>query len=337
MKTKDRILEILKVNTDKYISGEEMAERLFLTRAAVWKSVKRLKEEGYEIDAVTNKGYRLIVKANGPSLERIEGYLKEYTHMPDCSLLEGLDIVTYEETTSTNDVARSYALNNPQKSALIIAASQTKGRGRRGRKFYSPEGSGLYLSFVIYPDMELNRATKFTSMTAVALARAIEDVCGISVSIKWVNDIFYNDKKVAGILTEGYSSLEDSEEYCIIIGVGINLYTPKGGFPDDIKDIAGALLKNADEEDIFNRLTAALIYRMSEVITEPASDYLGEYRERSMLIGHYVKMVSYQGNNKRNNEYALVTGIDDDCRLIIRYDDGKEAYMSSGEVGAVRY
>ncbi len=339
MKTKDRVLEILQNNSNRYVSGEEMAEALYVTRAAVWKAIKSLKNNGYDIEAVTNRGYRLHVDLGLPNEYIIRDELNEALKGAEVNrMLEELEVKVYDEVTSTNDVARLYAMENPSKRALIIATSQSKGRGRRGRSFYSPKGTGLYLSLLIYPDLTATKATRLTSMMAVALARAIEDCTGISTSIKWVNDIYYDGKKVAGILTEAISSMEDEMLAYVIIGVGINLYMPSGGFPDDIKNIAGALYKDGGNGDAINRLSASLIYRFNQVINEPRSNYLEEYRNRSMLIGNYVKVMQYTDEDvKTSNEYAYVTGIDDECHLCVRYDDGRELILSTGEVSVVKY
>ncbi len=315
-----------------------MAERLFLTRAAVWKAIKGLKESGHRIEAVTNKGYKLIIDVGLPNEHMIREALTSQEISYECHMLDGLNILVFDEVESTNDIARRYALDNPGERALIIASSQTNGRGRRGRSFYSPKGSGLYLSFVLYPDLNLEKATRLTSMMAVAVARAIEDTTGIRVSIKWVNDIYVADKKVAGILTEAITSIEDESLSYVIIGVGINLYLPEGGFPENIRDVAGALLQDSGDKDISNSLIAALINRFGQVLTEPMENYLEEYRNRSMLTGHYVKVMQYsKEDEKTGNDYAYVTGIDDECRLCVRYDDGREMSLSTGEVSVVKY
>lgn len=339
MKTKDRILEILQNNSDRYVSGEEIAKTLYLTRAAVWKNIKTLKEKGYKIEAITNKGYKLMVDLGLPDKNIIKSNVDQILSLSSVSqCLTEMDVLVYDEVTSTNDLARKYALDNPGRCAFIIAASQTEGRGRRGRRFYSPKGTGLYCSLLIYPDSSIEKATRLTSMMAVAVARAIEDVTGIVASIKWVNDIYIEDKKVAGILTEAICSMEDDRLTHVIIGVGINLYMPCGGFPDDIKNTAGALLHNEGDKNIVNLISVALIKRFNQVLTEPVHMYLDEYRKRSILIGHYVKVMQYTKEDIRTgNEYAYVTGIDDDCHLCVRYDDGRELVLSTGEVSVVKY
>lgn len=338
MKTKDKVLAILKENNNRYVSGEEMAEELFVTRAAIWKAIKSLQDMGHNIEAVTNKGYRLIMDIGMPSVLIIKDYLNAYGYIEVSDLIKDIDIVIYDEVDSTNDVARRYALDNPGKSAMIIASSQTNGRGRRGRKFYSPKGSGIYISLLIYPKVSIERATRLTSMMAVALSRAIADATEVEPKIKWVNDIYVNDLKVAGILTETYSSVEDENLSYVIIGVGVNLYVPAGGFPSEIKNIAGSVLNSVKDIDTPNRLCAALLYRFNQVIIEPAINYLNEYRNRSMLIGNFVKVMQYsEGDEHSGNEYAYVTGIDEECHLCVRYDDGREKALSTGEVSVIKY
>ncbi len=327
MTTKEQILTILKESGADYISGEEIAKRLYVTRAAVWKSIKALEKEGHKIEAVTNRGYRLKVDTRALSADIINDCLKNKKDIPE--------IFVYTETGSTNDEALNYAKEHPGKEAVFVAGKQTKGRGRRGRDFYSPEDTGLYLSFLIYPKVSFSEAALYTCMAAVALCNSIKRVTSIDTGIKWVNDIYLNDKKISGILTEGITSVEDMSLSHVVIGVGINVFNPYGGFPDSIKDIAGYLFNERTDSDVRERLCADYIAELLDYVRGNRSNFVEEYRNLSILIGKYVRVETFKEGVK--NKYALVTGIDDNCGLIVRYDDGKEETLSNGEVSVKKY
>ena len=153
-----------------------------------------------------------------------------------------------------------------------------------------------------------------------------------------VNDIFYNGKKVAGILTEAVTSIEDGDLSYVIMGAGINLYEPFDGFPTEIKNSAGALLDSQMESSLGSDLCGAIIASFFDIYNSGSKEYINEYRNRSMLIGNYVKVMQYQNENDRaGNSYAYVEGIDDDCHLVVRYDDDKIEHLSTGEVSVIKY
>jgi len=325
--TKDKVLNLLKDNINTYVSGQEIANSLSLTRASVWKSIKALRENGCNIEAINNKGYCLVGDSDALSESSIRSFLKTSN---DFSL------IIKDEVDSTNDVARLLESEYPSNDFAVITDCQTKGRGRRGRSFYSPKGSGLYMSFLIRPGIELNRATLLTCMSAVAVCRAISSVCNIEPSIKWVNDIFIDDRKIAGILTEGFTSMEDGSLSYMIVGIGINITVPRNGFPVEISKTAGSLYKNTAPENIKNKLCAAIIDNFMTAYRSNDMTFIKEYKSRSNLIGHYVK-VNPAINSGNLNGYALVKGIDDDCHLLVEYDNGKTEVLSSGEVSVVKY
>lgn len=336
MTTKEQVLALLKQNASGYLSGQQIANQLYLTRAAVWKAIKALQSEGYEIAAVTNRGYCLKENTSLPDAEEIRRLLKRKW----AARREVPEIIVYETVGSTNDCAREFAEQEISRcEKIVIAGTQTSGRGRRGRSFYSPGQTGMYMSFLLYPDMEFARATRLTCMMAEAICRAVEEETGIETQIKWVNDIFYKERKVAGILTEGRTSMEDGSLMYVIIGAGVNLYQPAEGFPEELKGIAGSLLSERPDAGFMNRLYAAVIDHFFRLYDDPdANAFVEGYRRRSMLIGHYVKIMGYAGSEKLpGSDYALVTGIDSDCRLQIRYDDGRTDALSSGEVSVVKY
>ncbi len=354
MKTKDRVLELLEESGSAYRSGQSMAEQLFVTRASVWKAIRALEADGYEIEAVTNRGYRLKRTVGLPDSHAIRAKLEQLAgNLTSGRAGNGAEkgreagasgefirhILVYESVESTNDAAVAFATEHPGESAVIIAGAQTKGRGRRGKQFFSPDGTGLYVSFLVYPELEMQAATRLTCLMAVSVCEAIRDVTGIETKIKWVNDIFLNGKKIAGILSEGTASIEDQTLARAVIGVGINLYEPLEGFPEELRKIAGALMDGPWDAGLRDDLAAALILRFGEKLRNPYDmAYVEAYRARSFLIGHYVTIDRHEtGASRRNARYAYVVDVEDDCRLRVRYDDGREECLSGGEVSTARY
>lgn len=325
--TKENVLKLLSEHNSNFVSGQEIADTLYITRAGIWKAVNALRKDGYNIEAVTNKGYRLRLEKDILSLEGVQRNLDK----------DGIEIKVnvYDEVASTNDLAKEYAVSHSD-DIVMIANYQTKGRGRRGRSFFSPKGCGLYISFLLHPKTDIEKATQATCMAAVAVCKAIEKLTGKDVKIKWVNDIFLDGKKICGILTEGATSLEDGSLSYMVIGIGINLYIPKDGFPDEIKNIAGVLFTEGElEEDMKNRLSAGIIRELTNLLgSGDIDDYLEDYRSRSMLIGNYVKILN---GGTVSGGYGKVEGIDDECHLIVRRDNGEVEALSSGEVSVVRY
>lgn len=320
MTTKEALLKLFEANKGTYFSGEEIAEELSVSRAAVWKAVNSLRKDGYCIDAVTNRGYCLSVHTDILSPQGIQKYLDGC-----CS---DLDLHVLAQISSTNALVREQANAGAAEGYTLIANEQTAGRGRYGRSFFSPSGTGAYLSILLRPDYcPARQAVRITTMAAAAMCRAIEEVCDEPPAIKWVNDIFVHGKKVCGILTEGSFGLENGMLEYAVVGVGINVYAPEGGFPEELREIAGALFAHPCN-DMKNRLVAAFLnHLMAYYRSDDPSEYLDTYRRYSLVLGREVTVLSPSGDRK-----ALVLGIDDECHLQLRYDDGTEATLSSGEI-----
>lgn len=336
MTSKEKIRELLIENRGTYISGEEIAERIFVTRACVWKNIKALQQEGLSIDAVTNKGYRL---------ELSTGYVDPELIKQKLELDSNTDInVEYiPEVTSTNELLKIRAKGSDRTPSLLIAGMQTNGNGRNGRTFYSPADTGLYFSILLYPNTALDKMVNLTALAAVATAKALDEVVfdgADTTKIKWVNDIFINDKKVAGILTEGFTSFESEYDNYIIIGIGINLFAPKGDYPKNLKGIAGSVVASSEvqngNDNIKNDLIVSIISKLMQLYEEclkGIDSSIDVYRSKSFIMGHYVKINSFDGNNK----YAKVIEITDDYRLVVEYEDGSRGELKSGEVSVAKY
>ena len=225
METKEALLSLLEQNRGTYFSGGEIARRLSVSRTSVWKAVNRLREEGYVISAVPNRGYCLADSTDILSAQGIQKYLE-----PVCQRLE---LHVLQETGSTNTLLREKAGQGAAEGCTVIAGSQTSGRGRLGPAFlFSLLHRRLFKPAAASGAAGSSEAVKITTLAAVAACEAIEEVSGRRPGIKWVNDIFMDGKKVSGILTEASLDLENEKIHFIVLGIGINVYPPEGGFPD---------------------------------------------------------------------------------------------------------
>ena len=320
MTTKEKLLALLEDSKGTFFSGEEIARTLQVSRAAVWKAVNALREDGYTIDAATNKGYRLSPDSDILSPQGIRRFLKpEY---------RDLDLTVLPTAPSTNALVREKANQGCPEGCIIIACEQTAGRGRYGRQFFSPVDSGVYLSLLLRPTAySPQQATCLTAAAAAAMCQAIEAVTGQQPGIKWVNDIFLHGKKVCGILTEAAVGLETGTLNYMVLGAGVNLYPPAEGFPEEIQSIAGSVLERSCPE-AKNRLVGEFLNRFWDFYSHPeCRTYLEDYRARSLAIGRNVTVLSA---GKTVSAYAY--GIDDDFRLLVRYENGDTEALSYGEI-----
>ena len=236
-------------------------------------------------------------------------------------------LTVLSETESTNTLLKKMALEGATEGTIIIADRQTGGRGRMGRSFYSPEGTGIYMSILLRPeDMKPAEALKVTTMAAVAACDAVEEVCGKNAMIKWVNDIFIDGRKTMGILTEAAFGVHNKIEYAVL-GIGINAYAPEDGFPEEIEKVAGAVFDDK-KEDGRNMLAASFINHFFDYYEErDNSDYSKRYREKSLAIGREIRVLSSEGEKR-----AIAMDVDDECRLIVKYPDETIEKLSSGEI-----
>ena len=319
MTVKEKLLELLDKNKGQFISGENAAEMLNCTRGAIWKAVKSLRDDGYSINAVTNKGYCLSENTDVLSSEGVRKYLSGNA--------AEFDLRVYKVLESTNNTLRECANAGEAEGTVVISGEQTKGKGRLGRAFFSPSDTGLYMSILLRPEMTASDAIKITTAAAVSVAEAIEKVSGINPDIKWVNDVYINSKKVCGILTEASFSMENGGLEYAVLGIGVNAYEPEGGFPEAIKDIAGAVFQKR-ENDMRNKLAAEILNSFSNYYkTLEQGRYYESYRSRLMWKGERINIIRVDKKTP-----AVMLDVDKDCRLKVRYDDGSEDYISTGEI-----
>ena len=323
MGTKEQLLMLFENNKGVFFSGEDIAEKLSISRTAVWKSVKSLRNDGYNIEAVRNKGYCLSVKTDILSVQGIQKYLQ-----PVCS---NIQLNVLHTLNSTNTLAREKAMAGAPDGYTVIANSQTNGRGRGGRTFYSPSDTGIYMSLILRPcHYSSQQAVKLTTMAAVAACEAIEAVSEEKAQIKWVNDIYVGEKKVCGILTEASFGLEDGFLEYAVLGIGINVYPPADGFPNEIKDIAGTVFSE-EQSDGKNHLAAEFLNRFMTYYSIPQdTNYVDNYRSRSLVIGKEIQVIFSDCTKK-----AVALDIDKECRLIVQYEDGKIESLYSGEISII--
>ncbi|HZH94193.1 MAG TPA: biotin--[acetyl-CoA-carboxylase] ligase [Tissierellaceae bacterium] len=302
-----------------FLSGEKLSEEFGLSRTAIWKHVKALKADGYQIESVTRKGYKLVSSPDIVNYDEI----KEILH----TKIIGGKMIHFNSLESTNKTAKEVAVVNDE-GTVVVAEQQTKGKGRLGREWISPNRKGLYFSVILKPDTDPTKVAKLTLLGAASVNRGLLDL-GIQSLIKWPNDIVINGKKVAGILTE--MSCELGTINHIIIGIGINVNQSKEEIPYDLRDRATSLLMESGKAINRKELFAAILNRLDQFYMEFLQDenmdgVLEICRENSAVIGKDVLVI--QGGNSRKGH---VVGINHSGELQVRFDTGLETVFS-GEV-----
>mgnify|MGYP002515639211 FL=1 len=325
MKLKEQVLLILMSSKGEYVSGEDISKRLYVSRNAVWKAINTLRSDGFIIDAVQNKGYLL---SGGESDDFTRYGLLRIRQLLKKSAADA-EITIKDTVTSTNTLLRSAAENGAPDKTVLIANEQTEGRGRRGKSFYSPADSGIYMSILLRPDFGADKAFILTAGAAVAAVRAVKKVCGIDAGIKWVNDIMLDGKKICGILTEAVTDFESGSLQYAVMGLGINISRPKDGFPSEISDIASSLYSDeAADSELKCSLAAEILNSFFDIYGHTSAERLiDEYKKYSVVIGKRIKVIS------AGTEYfATAVDIDNDARLVVKDNEGNIHTLSSAEV-----
>ncbi len=336
--TKEDVLEVLSAREGQFISGGALGKELGISRAAVWKAVETLRQEGFSIESVTNRGYRLTGVKNVFSEAGIRSCLRTGADVNPCFP----DIRVYETITSTNTVLKQMAEDGAPQGTVLAAAEQTEGRGRLGRSFYSPKQTGVYFSLLLRPYIRPEEAGTLTVCAAAAVAEAIENITGQPAQIKWVNDILLGEKKVCGILTEGAMDVETGLLKYAVVGIGINIRPPEGGFPEDIKGVAGALGKT--DADLRCRLVAGVLYgcqrRLASLMktgwgtpapqeqTDAQKTLYEDYKNRLSLLGRAIRVHTWDGSIRN----ATARDLTKDFALVVEYADGSVEALNAGEV-----
>ena len=311
MALKDELLKEFAGMPDEYVSGEALAENYHVSRAAVWKAVQALRREGWKIESSPVRGYCFTGANDFLSRDLI------------VSLTPDIDapVYVFDEIGSTNTYAKQLCAMGTAHGTLVVADHQTAGRGRQGHSFYSPKQTGLYFSLVIHPDNG-KMISRITPAAAVAAVEAIDEVTGIHPGIKWVNDLFLEKRKIAGILTEAVTDFETGRIEAAVIGIGINC---KGmEFPEEIASLAGSLNAEKLSRSV---LAASLRRHLLERTAALDEEVMALYRRDSIVLG---KEITYERNGCLYE--GIAEAINDAGNLIIKKPDGSQEVLQSGEI-----
>lgn len=316
MKKKDELINLLYYYPTSYFSSKVLAEKLNISQKEVYSYIRKLRAEGYNIKGKTSKGYS-FVRDNSISAKEIMQYFS----------IEKEKIRIFTSLPSTNTTAKEMASCGAPEGTICIADAQTHGRGRMGRQFFSPGGSGIYMSIILRPAFSPSESLLITTIAAVAVCDAIEEICACTPKIKWVNDVYISDKKVAGILTEAVFSNDNHKIEYAVLGIGLNLKAPEEGFPKQIHKIAGAVL-NAEETCSRNKMIALILKHFYKYyLAFENKSFIKAYKNRDYLAGKEV--IVTRGDSVYD---ALVKGINEDLSLKIEKANGLIENLSSGEV-----
>lgn len=315
---KEFVLKFLR-DQGKYASGEEISQKLGVTRASVWKIIKKLQAEGYTIQSSPRKGYRLVETPNVITREEVANILQ--------TQLLGKNIQYYEEVDSTNNKAKEVARLGASEGTIILADKQTLGRGRLGRHWSSPAKVGIWMSIVLRPPLLPYQVSQLTLIAGVNMCEAIQEVTGLECKIKWPNDVVVNGKKVCGILTEMSAEMERINH--IVVGIGVNVNHKS--FPEELPH-ATSLAIEAKKDYSRRDIIKAFLEKFER-------DYI-QYKENPTLISilpRYEASCITLNNRVRiimNNEefIAQAIKIGEQGDLIVRMDNGEEKMIVSGEV-----
>ena len=361
MTTKEKVLKLLVEAKGQAVSGEVLAAECGVSRAAIWKAVKALREAGSSIEGTTNGGYVLADNDIFTPELFSETFSTRFPELSDCN------IECFKEIDSTNTYAKrllaecgnlrdsSDQLTEAGKKyhrAVIVAEKQTAGRGRLGRTFVSPEKTGIYISVIYAPEGGIKNPARLTASAAVAICRAIKNVLGrfpagitIEPQIKWINDIFVGGKKVCGVLAEGAANFESGMIEAAVVGMGLNIKKNKSAFKGELADVVGTLedalsqtSQDAPSPSISRvQLAAEIAGQVLKIFEEDSSSpaahkaIIKEYKEASFLLGQELTVYPLIGDQKSSYK-ATATDIDENAGLIVTLKDGSQRTLSSGEV-----
>lgn len=315
------LLQMLMEHQGEYISGEEISRRLGISRTAVWKQINKLREEGYEFEAVSRKGYRIVHQPDKLTLSAISNALQGSAF--------GQQIKLLDTTTSTQEDIRRWAEQGAENGALVVSEEQTVGRGRQGRKWISPSGKGIWMSLLLKPNLPLADASRLTLLSAVAVCRAIRQVTGINVGIKWPNDLLVNGKKICGILVE--SAGEDGKiRYCVV-GIGIDVNLVEADYPHELLDVASSLKMESNQHYDRAQIIGAVIKEMELLMNcfleEGFSPIANLWEALSVTLGRTITVRTSQGEL-----VGVAEELDSSGALQLRRQNGQIETVYSGEI-----
>ena len=308
--TRQALLQALSAAGGDYVSGQQLADTLGVSRAAVHKAAAALSAQGYALEAVSRRGYRLA--GGDPFCAEAVGPYPAPVHV-------------YDTLESSNRTAKLLALDGAPHGTLVLTAHQSAGRGRLGRKFESPAGKGVYCSILLRPELPAASAQTVTIRAAVAVCRAVQKLCGLELAIKWVNDLYYQGKKVCGILTEAGTDLESGRLEWLVVGIGLNLTATAEDFPPELAAKAGSLYPGGPAPVSRAALAGAIGRELLALC--PGFACLDEYRARCFVPGHWVTVCT-----GTETYAAQALSIDDAGRLVVQREGGRTEALRCGEV-----
>jgi len=317
----DKILNCFKKNEEGYVSGEEMSRELGISRAAVWKHIENLREEGYAIEAFPHLGYKLISIPDRLTEAELGWRLK--------TDIIAKKIYSYKETASTNDTAYDLAASGEKEGSVVIAESQSAGRGRMGRKWFSPKSKGAYFSVILRPDILPKKVPGITLFSALSVAKTIRETMNLDAFIKWPNDVLIDGQKICGVLTE--MNAETDKINFVIIGVGININTKKEDLPKGATSIMEELGRELSRIETVRGIFKNLDKYYKLFKNGDMGEIIKEYKEFSNFLGTRVQ-VSY--HDTKIEGYAI--DVDSDGALILRMDSGLNERIMAGDVTMLR-
>ncbi|MCI2057343.1 MAG: biotin--[acetyl-CoA-carboxylase] ligase [Oscillibacter sp.] len=322
--SRQAMLALLKAHSNEYISGEAVSQQLGLSRTAIWKSVDVLRKAGYDIEARTGLGYRLVSSPDSLTEEEIRTSLGPVA-------VVGRDICCFDEIDSTNTYAKKLALQGGIDGTVVVANCQTHGRGRMERSFQSPKDQGIYLTVLLRPTLPPERLLIVTALGAVAMCTAVERVCGVRPQIKWTNDLVINGKKVCGILTEMSLEGESGRLQYLVMGMGLNVLQEKKDFSPEVQSVATSLKLELGRAISRPALAAAEIEEMDKLYAALQSGeiepYLAAYRRDCVTLGKEVQLLRADGSR----EHVTALDVDEMFGLVVRRDNGEITVIRSGE------
>ena len=317
MPTKDNVLKYLKENNG-FVSGEELSAKLGVSRTAIWKSIESLRNSGYKVDSVTNRGYRLVFSPDKYSEAEIScGLNTEFI---------AKKIYCFESIDSTNSEAKRQALRGAPNGSLFISEQQTGGKGRLGHSFSSPYGVSLYFSILLRPEAAKINVESLTLISGLAVFEAVREYTGLPAMIKWPNDVIVGTKKICGILTEMSAEVERIE--FLVVGIGVNVNND--GFENELANKATSLYLESGKKIRRIELLQKILQKFETLLKSTASgdmSFLGKYKKYCISLGRHV-------NFTRNNIKVSGTAVDisEKGELLVKLESGETVPVYSGEV-----
>ncbi|MFC5714250.1 biotin--[acetyl-CoA-carboxylase] ligase [Thalassorhabdus alkalitolerans] len=316
-----KLIQVLTEAGNEFTSGQYLSEQLGISRTAVWKHIEELRKSGYELEAVPRKGYRLLFTPDTVSAEEISSRLT--------TSIMGAQVHYEKSVPSTQEVAHKLARDGAAEGTVIVADEQTKGKGRLGREWFSPPGTGLWFSLLLRPDIPPQQAPQLTLLTAVAVIEGIEEATGVKAEIKWPNDLLVQGRKIAGILTEMQS--EPDRVQAVIVGVGINVNQEKSSLPEDLQSIATSLAIEKGtpfhRADVLTSVLKRYEYWYQHFLHEGFDRVRRRWEALAISFGQKITARTVQGA-----EYGTAKGITDDGVLILEKEDGEIKYIYSADI-----